>query len=286
VTWNFGDGSPAVTSNLGAGVTGAVSATHAFIAAGPQTVTLTITDKDGGSAVVTKVFTVDVVDIQPDPANPALTALFVGGTPGNDNITINPGSNPGDQAIVNCSVYSNLVFTGRIVVYGGDGNDTIQVAGGLTNPTELYGGNGDDQIKGDNGNNIIVGGAGNDVLVGGNNRDVLIGGGGSDSLVGGAGDDVLVAMATSYDSNPAALESIMNEWNRADETFSQRVGHLVNGGGLNGSNVLNDSTTFNDNSTDVLTGCAGSDAFFISDGDIVTDAGKSDAVVDLSWVTV
>jgi uncharacterized delta-60 repeat protein len=284
IVWNFGDGSPTVTTNLAANVlTG--SAAHVYTVAGPYTITATITDKDGGHDMATRSFSVDVVDLQPDPANPALTALFVGGTPGDDNIVINPGTNV-MQAIVNCVAYQNLNPTGRIVVFGGDGNDMIQVAGGITSTTELYGGNGNDRIKGGNGYNIEVGGAGDDVLVGGNTRDLLIGGAGGDSLTGGAGDDVLIAMSTQYDGNELALESIQNEWIRTDLGFSDRVNHLLHGGGFNGTNVLSSATTFDDGATDVLTGSSGSDAFFFDNGDIVTDAGKTDAAIDLSWVTV
>ncbi|HSV15918.1 MAG TPA: PKD domain-containing protein, partial [Tepidisphaeraceae bacterium] len=64
VTWDFGDSSPAVTSSVGAGVTGAVSASHAFTSAGTFNVTLTVTDNDGGSGSSSKSFTVDIVDIQ------------------------------------------------------------------------------------------------------------------------------------------------------------------------------------------------------------------------------
>ncbi len=286
VTWNFGDSSTPTTSSLAAGVTGAVSASHIYTSTGTFTVTLTITDKDGGTGSVTKSFKVDVADTQPDPTNPAKTALFVGGTSGDDLILVTTGSHSTIQVQVNSTTLTGFTPTGRIVVYGGDGNDNIQVASNISLNTELYGGTGNDLIKGGSGNNIIVGGTGDDILDGGGNRDLLFGGGGNDILVGGNNNDLLVAMTTQWDANPTALEAIQSEWLRTDVSFSQQVTHLTQGGGLNGSFILNGATTTNDNAADLLIGGSGNDVFIIDNGDLVLDATHQDDVVDLSWVTV
>ncbi len=287
VTWNFGDGSTPTTTSLAAGVTGAVSSSHVYTVAGTYTVTLTVTDKDGGVGSSTKSFTVDTADIQTDPNNPAQTALFVGGTNGNDIILVTAGSHSTYTVQLNSTTLTGFSANGRIVVYGGDGDDIIQVATGITLPTELYGGNGNDLIKGGNGgSNIEVGGPGDDLLDGGGQRDLLFGGGGNDALVGGSSNDLLVAMSTQWDNNPAALEAIQNEWLRTDVSFSTQVTHLTQGGGLNGSYILNGSTTTNDNAADLLIGGSGDDLFVVNNGDIVLDATHQDDVVDLSWVTV
>lgn len=281
VTWNFGDGSPAVTSSLGAGVTGAVSASHAFTNTGSFTVKLTITDKDGGTVTVTKSVTIDVADIQVDPTNASKTALFVGGTSGNDVISVEPVCDSNSLKVTINGASSTFTPTGRVIVYGNAGNDCITVDE-IEIPAELYGGDGNDSIHGGESSNIEVGGAGDDFLEGGNSRDILIGGGGGDILDGEGGDDVLIAMSTVYDANPAALESIQKEWTRTDASFSQRVAHLTGGGGFNGTNVITVATTFNDNSTDLILGDGGSDVSFISKGDIVVDASRSDDVIKLS----
>jgi Ca2+-binding RTX toxin-like protein len=62
-------------------------------------------------------------------------------------------------------------------LYGGDGNDTLR---GLAGDDRLEGGRGVDFLFGDDGNDILVGNDGNDDLDGGAGRDVLRGGADSD----------------------------------------------------------------------------------------------------------
>jgi Ca2+-binding RTX toxin-like protein len=85
--------------------------------------------------------------------------------------------------------------------HGLGGNDTID---GGYNTDQLFGGGGDDIIRGDHIGNIVVpagfsqadtigGGQGNDQLFGQLGNDVIHGGSGGDYLDGGDGDDVLYA---------------------------------------------------------------------------------------------
>jgi Ca2+-binding RTX toxin-like protein len=95
-----------------------------------------------------------------------------------------------------------------VVIYGGQGNDTINcrlspvlcfVRGEGGNDTvlgsnfddTLIGGSGDDSIKGGPGNDLLVGQRGDDALRGGPGRDTLFGIQGSDSLFGDEGNDFL-----------------------------------------------------------------------------------------------
>jgi Ca2+-binding RTX toxin-like protein len=165
-------------------------------------------------------------------------------------------------------------------------DDDIQVAGGISLPAWLYGGDGNDRLNGGNGNNVLLGGAGDDLLVGGSGRDLLIGGTGADRMIGNGGDDILIGGITSYDADPIALAAIMAEWtsnhdyatriaNLTDKTAS--AGFLVR---LNNACFLLDQgssqTVFNDSSIDTLTGSAGSDWFFAGTADKLTDLNKSD----------
>lgn len=104
-------------------------------------------------------------------------SVVVNGYDGNDNITINTNDDP-----------SFLVSS---VVYGGNGNDTIQGGGGSDS---LYGGNGDDIITNfvTDDNYKPIGKGSVDYIFGGNGNDVLWGGWGvTDYIFGGNGDDVI-----------------------------------------------------------------------------------------------
>jgi hypothetical protein len=130
----------------------------------------------------------------------------------------------------------------------------------------LDGGDGDDRLKGDGG------------------HDVLLGGAGADRIVGNA-DDILIAGATPFDASPAALCAAIDEWTRADKTAEQRVDHLRNGTGYNGSVRLDASSLFSDADADVLTGGSGYDWFvFDSVRDRVTDLNDEAYTDDLPFV--
>ena len=46
----------------------------------------------------------------------------------------------------------------------------------------------------------------------------------------------------------------MDEWTRTDQTYQQRVDHLLSGGGLNGNIRVNPSTVHDDGDVDILDG--------------------------------
>lgn len=80
-----------------------------------------------------------------------------------------------------------------IVVDGGVGNDTITIAGGITQQCWLHGGIGNDRI--------VSGGWNADLLFGGNGDDYLDGGPGNDTIYGGAGTDNLADTLGSNNAN-------------------------------------------------------------------------------------
>jgi Ca2+-binding RTX toxin-like protein len=117
---------------------------------------------------------------------------------------------------------------------------------------------------------VLVGGSGSNVLYGGSARNLLIAGLGSGSLYAGIAGDILIGGTTSFDSdtlsNQWALAYIMAEWDSAD-SYATRIKTLQNGGGLNGSYVLNSTTVFDNSLTNYLYGYslatgAGLDWFF------------------------
>jgi hypothetical protein len=146
------------------------------------------------------------------------------------------------------------------------------VAGGVRNIQNVRGGAGNNTLTG-NGGNILIGGAGTNHLVdvyagsSASGRSLLIGGTGSSTLTAGAAGDILIAGTTNYDSNYAALQSILAEWQSADDyvTRFKRI-EGQQSGGLNGSNKLVWGTTVKDtDGASVLNGGpagAGLDWFF------------------------
>jgi Ca2+-binding RTX toxin-like protein len=264
---DWGDGSAVQTT---ARLTGTPSVSHTYAHVGVYTVSVTATDKDQAvSTAVTRKVTVAGAELVADPFQAGKTALVFGGTSGNDTISFTLTQNDTIKVTLN-GVQQGSVFnpTGHLIAYGQDGDDTIQVDSNISLPTVFYGNAGNDTLKGGNGANILLGGDGNDTLVGNNGRDLLIGGTGADTLSGGNGDDLLIAGSTSYEAptavNQQALALVLKEWSRSDISYAARIGHLQNGGGLNGSARLNSSTVQDDQSVDILTGGLGQDWFLLN----------------------
>ncbi len=147
------------------------------------------------------------------------------------------------------------LFTGPVVLNGSEGNDV------------LWGGSGNDKLTGGNGHDWLSGNAGDDILIAWNGRDVLVGGDGIDQLndknlaVSDYGDDILIGGRTSYDTNKAAIDSIMVAW-LGTETFLNRIQKIKTTGVGSGSYKLNASTVFDDGVTDTYFGGIGSDWYF------------------------
>jgi Ca2+-binding RTX toxin-like protein len=185
--------------------------------------------------------------VEPDPLVPGQTALFVGGTAGNDVILVTAGASPTSVGVLVVTPTSSVrqVVGGpfrRLVVYGGDGNDLISVAANVTVPAILFGGGGNDLIVAGGGPSVLVGGAGRDILMGGRGGDVLIAGsGGGDTLLSLYGNDLLIAGATSFDADVQALDAVLREWTRSDVGYDQKRADL-GGGGPGFANRLNGDT--------------------------------------------
>jgi hypothetical protein len=93
------------------------------------------------------------------------------GTPGSDRIIV-----------TSTNVYA---------VNAGDGNDRVTVASTITTNITINGGNGNDIIFDAGGLSILQGEAGNDIIYGNGGNDTINGGEGNDRIFGGAGDDVI-----------------------------------------------------------------------------------------------
>jgi Ca2+-binding RTX toxin-like protein len=122
--------------------------------------------------------------------------LVVQGTAAADRMHFTSGG--GFQVQIDGLPHGRFDPTGRLVVHGLGGDDDLTVAGGVRVPAWLYGGEGNDRLRGGSGDDVLLGGPGNDVLDGGQGQDLLIGGPGADWLKG-ADNDLLIAGSTAFD---------------------------------------------------------------------------------------
>jgi Ca2+-binding RTX toxin-like protein len=130
--------------------------------------------------------------VNDDPLNPGEQALFVVGTDRRDAIFVDQFSN-GTVRVVNrgTGLYETSE-NGRIYVHTSHGNDMVFVTSRVRKDTSIYGGTGNDLVRGGSGNDSVTGGAGRDILFGARGEDLLDGGSGNDILFGGFGDDILL----------------------------------------------------------------------------------------------
>jgi Ca2+-binding RTX toxin-like protein len=118
----------------------------------------------------------------------------VQGTAGTDVITVAPNGKVAGSFLVTVNGVPTVQngISGRLLLFGLDGTDTLSVSPKITLPSQLNGGNGNDTLTGGAGKDVLIGGAGNDSLNGGAGNDSLTGGVGDDTLDGGTGTDRLV----------------------------------------------------------------------------------------------
>ncbi len=245
-----------------------VAVDHIFDVAGIYDVRVVVLDQYGVSSEPSSHrVNITASALQTCICDPTKTALLIAGTPGNDTIDFTQLGKKGVvQVVVNGAPLGSFLPTGRIIVYGLDGDDTIQMASGIRLSGELYGGSGNDRLFGGGGANILLGGDGDDQLDGGGGRDLLIGGDGADRLMGTKHDDIIIADRASVESSHEALCAVLDEWN-SKRNFTQRVRNLTDGTGsadrLNANYYLIRSVTIlDDHFSDTLTGDSGQDWFF------------------------
>jgi Ca2+-binding RTX toxin-like protein len=203
--------------------------------------------------------------------------LVVDGTNAADTIAIVPGDRRGEvKAIVNGVTSPSFRPTGRILVFGYGGNDSIVVSPAVRNTAWLIGGADDDLLMAGGGPSLLMGNDGNDTMLGGLARDLLIGGDGLDSLTSAFGSDILVGGMTRFDSQPAALNAVFELWSgnkgpSSNHGFSN--GHASHGKSKR-RNALTDADIVDDGDKDTITGRRGSDLIFASTTGVVDEVVK------------
>ncbi len=304
-TIDWGDGSTQTATSSGRTLTlahtySAVSATGVY--------TIAATAKENAAAtpgpLATSEFVVFGWSILADPVNPGEAMLVVVGTQGSDEIKINERCGDyfriklrdrDDNIRYRGTVYGDV---DRVLVFAHAGDDRITIDDDIDVGAEIWGGRGNDELKGGEMHDIIFGEEGDDKIYGGPGRDILIGGLGADRIHGDEQDDIIIAGYTAFERTfnelapsifPAssrltlnqqreAIEAIMAEWTSA-RSYSQRVANIRGAGSgtrANGTNYfrydavdVTQVTVFDDNVKDILWGDSGND-WFLSNSDGAT----------------
>ena len=202
---------------------GTIAASHAYRESGLYTISLVLSDQDGGED------TAQTQAFLPGAGRHGRELQIIG-SQGNDIVTVTPSGttrmfvNVTLQGSGNVRQFYNLVDVDLIRIYVDGGNDRVMVSDRLAIPSVIFGGSGDDHLQGGDGYNLIVGGAGDDAILGGDERDVLIGGTGADQLFGYGGEDVLLGGPANNSS--AELETILDVW-ISDALFDDRVASIL-----------------------------------------------------------
>jgi len=208
---------------------------------------------------------------QADPWVAGKNALIIHGTSGDDTITVTLAGKKKDLLVTINGVPQVPVprkGIGRVIVYGQDGNDRIEILAPVALPAYLDGGSGNDILIGGRIADLLVGGDGNDSLTANKGNDVLIGGAGADALNGGAGADLLVASATTYDADGANLTFVANAWRHG--SYARKVAAFR--AGAPGVPALNGTTILADADADSMAGGPAADWFLAAPDDARPDA--------------
>jgi Ca2+-binding RTX toxin-like protein len=159
--------------------------------------------------------------------------------------------------------------------YGEAGNDTIiggsgyeRLDGGIGNDT-IYGNYGFDTLIGGDGDDLLDGGNFDDSLDGGNGNDILYGAGDLDSIRGGAGDDIIYGdqspLGSSNGLSPSRNDDVLSGEDGNDTIYGDWGNDHLDGGA--GNDLLDGGT-----GQDAMAGGTGNDIFYVDDaGDTVTE---------------
>ena len=143
------------------------------------------------------------------------------------------------------------------VIYGGEGDDDIR------------GYKGDDKLYGEDNNDTIYGGEGNDELRGGNDNDTLHGESDNDKLYGGSGEDYL---------DGGIGDDELNGDEDNDKLYGFDGNDTLNGG--SGNDELRGQ-----NGNDIINGDEGNDNIYGGLGDDIVDGGDGDDMINYTFAS-
>ncbi len=147
-----------------AGQTEAQNITWTFYKPGKYKIKLVSRDSNGAEGRTTRTLTIAPVVTQPDPNRPGVSNLVVGGTGGNDTITFQDRRSA-VEVYINGESHGVFRVAGKLIAYGGDGNDVIAADAAVDRPTAFFGGSGNDTLAGGSGHNALDGGTGKNKII-------------------------------------------------------------------------------------------------------------------------
>jgi hypothetical protein len=223
-TIDWGDGSTAATV---VGTATGTTASHAYTAEGSYTPSVTVTDKDGGVSASVSGTTKKIDDFEHQGAN-----IAWGGTAGNDTFSVAQSGRARRLILtlngVNKGTIS-LSSTGKLMVFGQEGTDTISVAGSTS--TDYF------QVTTAgvvlNGATVEIGGIETWTLSGLNGSDTLVGPAVSNTWLLGAADAGTLNTSIAF----TGMEKLVG--NTGTDVFqlssSTKTYALIDGGGGGGT---------------------------------------------------
>lgn len=167
----------------------------------------------------------------------------------------------------------------RLILNGGDGNDTIT---GSRNNDTIRGDDGDDSVVSGLGNDSVDGGDGNDTLSGEGGNDTLLGSSGNDSALGGDGDDSLVG-SLGNDTLVGEAGNDIASGGFGDDVLNGNSGNDLLAGGQDDDKVLGgsgDDSLDGDTGDDTLRGQSDNDLIKGGDGDDLIFGNSGIDIVD------
>jgi Ca2+-binding RTX toxin-like protein len=198
---------------------------HTYAASGAYVVQARAINQEGAVGSSAR-WTITIVAalLEPDPEDASKTALYVGGTTGNDTIRINPGEGTAGSVRVSINGQSIGTFlpTGWIVVYGQSGNDDIAVAESVRQPVLIFGGVGNDRLKAGGGDAILVGGPGTDVLAAGREFNLFVADRPGDKVRFGGDGNLVIPEITGDSLDESALIAILRQFESAHPEPARR----------------------------------------------------------------
>jgi hypothetical protein len=172
-TINWGDGTTATSATITeSGGSGTLTGGHVYAAGGIYTVTVTLADQDGATDTQS-------LDLLITGAGLHGGVLQIIGTSGDDQVTVTQQADGSLNVHASYLTDSPRTYPGAgvtgVYILLCEGNDHGDASAGVTVPTVIDGGEGDD-FMGAGPRSLLIGGTGQDRLVGGRAVDVLVAG--------------------------------------------------------------------------------------------------------------